>query len=117
MLPVYIFFGVLCVTKCDDYYSKEPKTTEKYNWHPTESYWDKTKPTTAKDTDDKLFVIQSSFGKPYYVTGLYTIPYYIFGEFANYYQRPTFGYPDINYYNYLIKKQNKDKPYVPSYKP
>ncbi|CAF4808165.1 unnamed protein product [Pieris macdunnoughi] len=109
---LFIFVLFSCYYCADDYYSKE--STKEY-WRPTTpSYWEKIKPTTSKD--DKHLLIQTTYAKPYYVTGLYTIPYYVFGEFANVYQRPPFGYPDVNYFNYNIKKQNKDKQYVPSYK-
>lgn len=114
MCSIFLIFALFSCCYCaEDYYSKEQNTKE--YWRPTtESYWEKIKVTTPKDVDKQL-LIQTTYAKPYYATGLYTFPYYVFGEFANVY-RPPFGYSDVNYFNYYMKKQNKDKQYVPSYK-
>lgn len=65
------------------------------------TFEDRSKLIKNKERYEDRFLIES--GRPYF-PGLYTFPFF-FWEYL--YQRPTFSYPEVNYY---VKKDVKEKP-------
>lgn len=84
------------------------------HWRPIiGSLEDRLKPLKSKEPkyEDK-YCIHNGFGKPYSyslppIQGLYTFPYYVYGEQTLYPYQVGHGY---------AIKHNKEKPYVPYYK-
>ncbi|CAH0695915.1 unnamed protein product [Spodoptera exigua] len=104
-------------TDCDN---ESDKSGYSDSWKPIPSvYEDRVKPAKVTPKYDDKY-IHNAVGKPYgtppYIQGIYTFPYYAYGEIKPVYQPLYNPYPP--YYNgdFYIKKEDKNKPYVPYYK-
>lgn len=98
--------------KTDHHYDSNP-------WRPVLGpYGDRVKPLKVNPKYEDKYLMHSVAGKPYgapYVSGIYTYPYYAYGETSPVYQPVLNPYPSY-YGNYYIRKESTGKPYVPYYK-
>lgn len=101
------------------YNGGEEKNYDYYHWRPVSSpFGDRLKPIKKEPNfeEDKMYI--SSAVKPFipvpYIQGLYTFPYYAYSEIAPVYQHPVHPYLTPDSFNYIIKKDNKDRIVFPN---
>lgn len=103
---------VLIATGFTDCGYKSDKSEYTNSWKPVKP----AKVTPKYDDTYNYNAGEKPNGVPLYGQGIYTSPYYAYGEIKPVYQPLYKPYPSYNNGNYYTKKEDKDKLYVAYFK-